>query len=294
MAVMPSVETTALLAEAEPLPYPQRMALLAARARAWTGTPVLDIVLADLSADRRHRDTALFLAIVGRRGVPVRAALADPDPSVQCRALDAWIRNGLADAGELAEFLVDAPARARRVAYRSLRQHRSPGIADALIDRVRERFGDEEAGRLLPVCSSQTVARLLPEVGHTLGSWSLLGARHPAVVLAEAARQLASLKPPGRAIWWAYFGSGVLAAVPAVPEAVLDLLERYGPPANLVPAENYVQAGQAACSYSWRRPPRRSRRWMFSWVSRPGSVIGSGSGLSGAALAMPWWGRCAL
>jgi hypothetical protein len=54
-----------------------------------------------------------------------------------------------------------------------------------------------------------------------------------------------------------------------------------------VPAENYVQAGQAACSYSWRRPPRRSRRWMFSWVSRPGSVIGLGSGLSGAALAMP-------
>ena len=86
MAVMPSAETTALLAEAEPLPYPKRMALLAARARAWMGTPVLDIVLADLSADRRHRDIALFLAIVAGRGAPVRAALADPDPSVQCRA----------------------------------------------------------------------------------------------------------------------------------------------------------------------------------------------------------------
>jgi hypothetical protein len=70
-------------------------------------------------------------------------------------------------------------------------------------------------------------------VGHALGSWSLLGARHPEVVLAEGARQLASLKPPGRAIWWAHFGPGVLAAVPTVPEAVLDLLERYGPPANL-------------------------------------------------------------
>jgi hypothetical protein len=233
MAVMPSAETTALLAEAEPLPYPQRMALLAARARAWTGTPVLDIVLADLSADRQHRDTALFLAIVAGRRAPVRAALADPDPSVQCRALDAWIRSGIADAGELAEYLVDAPVRARRVAYRSLRRHRSPGVADALIDRVRDRFDDEEAGRLLPVCSSPTVARLLPEVGHALGSWSLLGARHPQVVLAEAARQLASLKPPGRAIWWARFGHGVLAAVPTVPEAVLDLLERYGPPANL-------------------------------------------------------------
>src|SRR5512142_3155360 len=111
--------------------------------------------------------------------------------------------------------------------------HRSQAIADALIDRVRDRFGDEEAGRLLPVCSSHTVARLLPEVGHALGSWSLLGAWHPAVVLAEAERQLASLKPPGRAIWWAYFGSGVLAAMPAVPHAALDLLERYGPPQHL-------------------------------------------------------------
>src|SRR5262249_49616508 len=155
------------------------------------------------------------LAIVAGR-IPVRAALADHDPSVQCRALNAWIRSGVPRADELAEFLVDAPARARQVAYRSLRRHRWPGIADAMIDRIRERFGAGGAGGLLPVCSSQTVVRLLPEVGHALGSWSLLGARHPAVVLAEAERQLASLKPPGRAIWWAYFGSGVLAAVPAV------------------------------------------------------------------------------
>jgi hypothetical protein len=131
------------------------------------GYPVLDIVLADLSTDRQHRDTALFLAIVAGR-IPVRAALADPDPSIQCRALNAWIRSGVPRADDLAQFLIDAPARARQVAYRSLRRHRSPGIADALIDRVRDRFGDEEAGQLLPVCSSETVARLLPEVGHTL------------------------------------------------------------------------------------------------------------------------------
>src|SRR5947207_6638580 len=123
MAVMPSAETTALLAEAEPLPYPQRMALLAARARAWTGTPVLDIVLADLSTDRQHRDTALFLAIVAGR-IPVRAALADPDPSIQCRALNAWIRSGVPRADDLAQFLIDAPARARQVAYRSPRRPR--------------------------------------------------------------------------------------------------------------------------------------------------------------------------
>jgi hypothetical protein len=64
---------------------------------------------------------------------------------------------------------------------------------------------------------------------------AIVAARRPAsaVVLAEAQRQLASLKPPGRAIWWAHFDSGVMAAVPTVPEAVLDLLERYAPPATL-------------------------------------------------------------
>jgi hypothetical protein len=56
---------------------------------------------------------------------------------------------------------------------------------------------------------------------------------------------------------------------------------------GLVPADNYVRAGQAACSYSWRMPPRRSRRWMLRWASRSGSVIDSGNGASGRAFAMP-------
>jgi hypothetical protein len=63
---------------------------------------------------------------------------------------------------------------------------------------------------------------------------------------------------------------------------------------NPVVAENSVRAGQAACSYSRRMPPRRSRRWMFRWASRSGSVIGSGSGTSGRAFAMPWCGLCSL
>jgi integrase/recombinase XerC len=56
---------------------------------------------------------------------------------------------------------------------------------------------------------------------------------------------------------------------------------------NLVAAENAVHAGQAACSYSWSTPPRRSRRWISRWTIRSGSVIGSGSGASGRAFAMP-------
>jgi NADH dehydrogenase FAD-containing subunit len=54
-----------------------------------------------------------------------------------------------------------------------------------------------------------------------------------------------------------------------------------------VPAENAVRAAQVACSYLWRTPSRWSWRWMFSRVGWSGSVIGSGSGLSGRRFAIP-------
>jgi hypothetical protein len=47
---------------------------------------------------------------------------------------------------------------------------------------------------------------------------------------------------------------------------------------NGVPAGNLIRAGQAACSYTRRMPPRRSRRRMSRRASWSGSVIGSGSG----------------
>ncbi|WP_442806834.1 MULTISPECIES: IS5 family transposase [unclassified Streptomyces] len=53
------------------------------------------------------------------------------------------------------------------------------------------------------------------------------------------------------------------------------------------PAENLIHRGQAACWYSWKVPPRRSRRRMSRRVIPCGSVIGVGSGYSGRALAMP-------
>jgi putative transposase len=63
---------------------------------------------------------------------------------------------------------------------------------------------------------------------------------------------------------------------------------------DLVPAGNLIRAGQAACLYSWRMPPSRSRRRTWSRAIWSGSVIGVGSGCSGRALVGPWWGRWPL
>jgi DNA-binding CsgD family transcriptional regulator len=56
----------------------------------------------------------------------------------------------------------------------------------------------------------------------------------------------------------------------------------------------FIRAGQAACRYSWRVPPSRSRLRTSRCAIRSGSVIGAGSGRSGAAARRVRWGLCSL
>jgi hypothetical protein len=52
-------------------------------------------------------------------------------------------------------------------------------------------------------------------------------------------------------------------------------------------SDNPIRAGHTACSYSWRMPPRRSRRRMSSRASWSVSVIGAGSWVKGRAFEIP-------
>jgi hypothetical protein len=63
---------------------------------------------------------------------------------------------------------------------------------------------------------------------------------------------------------------------------------------NIAPADNVVQAGQAARRYSCTMPPSRSCRHMLRSVMCWGSVIGAGTGRSGAACFIAWWVRWLL
>lgn len=69
---------------------------------------------------------------------------------------------------------------------------------------------------------------------------------------------------------------------------------RYFRHLNGVLAENTVRAAQAAWWYSLRMPPSRCRRWMSRSVTWAWFVVGCGSGRSGRALAILWWGRWVL
>jgi hypothetical protein len=72
------------------------------------------------------------------------------------------------------------------------------------------------------------------------------------------------------------------AAVSTVLAAV-NLIDAHVHEDDPAPADNSIHAGQAACEYSWRTPPSRSRRRTFRSMIRSGSVIGSGTVRSGAA-----------
>jgi acyl transferase domain-containing protein/NAD(P)H-dependent flavin oxidoreductase YrpB (nitropropane dioxygenase family) len=96
----------------------------------------------------------------------------------------------------------------------------------------------------------------------------------------------------GQSVWQAEVPPVALPSdLPATSPASTSEPDR---PAGPVLAGNVIRAGHAACWYSWRMPPRRSRLRMSRQAIRSGSVIGSGRGCSGRALPIPWCGRCEM
>ncbi|MET7423108.1 hypothetical protein [Dactylosporangium sp. NPDC005555] len=216
------------------LPYPARRRMFAARAVAGAADGTLGATLTALrGGDRQARETALFMALVGRDRQGVLAALTDDDPRIRLGALLAWAGAAETPAEPVARLVADAPSDTRARLYRRIRVCRRTDLAEALIDPVRARFGDAEAAALLPACGEATVARLLPQLTHALGDRAALTRRFPRNCLERAELELAELPAATRTAWWARHGTGVLAAAPALPHRVLDLLESYAPAGTL-------------------------------------------------------------
>ncbi|NUO59930.1 MAG: hypothetical protein HOV78_24970, partial [Hamadaea sp.] len=231
------ISAPSLLRSTDKLSYPERVRLLAQHARRWQGTPELTALVTELgTGDAYAREMAVFLAGAARDDGALRPFLADPDPVIRARATKMWLLSGAVEHSAVIELLDDAPYATRQVVYALLRRKRSrrrlPGLADAIVDGVRARFGDEEAARLLPSCTPQTVARLLPEIGPRR-TWHATVAAHPSTALTEARRQLANLPEAQRATWWNWPGGAVLSAANTHPEVVLDLLTEYAPATSL-------------------------------------------------------------
>jgi transposase len=138
-------------------------------------------------------------------------------------------------------------------------------------------------------CSEKTVRYRLVRFNHEgldgLGDRPGAGRKRR---ISEAERSqiiaLARSQPAGRPVRDEHTGQLIAAQESGPGSWTLDT----------APADNSIQAGQAACEYSWRIPPSRSRRRTFRSIIRFGSVIGSGTGRSGAAWFRAWWARCWL
>lgn len=197
-------------------------------------------VISELAARGSYeRRIALHLAVAAGDAQHVTRALSDPDPAIAGPAAVAAVRLGLPVSG----LVLDGSLFGRMSIYRAIRVVGASELAEALIDVVRERWGDREAASLLPACGPDAVALRLDDLAHAVRSWGALAKRHPGPFLDHAERTLASLPGGLREAWWARHGDGVAAASDRLPERVITLLEQHWTATEL-PAALVGRAGR--------------------------------------------------
>ncbi|MFE2329476.1 hypothetical protein ACFXD5_37185 [Streptomyces sp. NPDC059385] len=263
-----------LLAAVAPLPHPARLRLTAVTARRLADCDELRSLLVDLEARGPYgRRLAALAALVGGDVPHLAARLADPDPVVRRYALRGARRLPVPDRAVETAY-DDAPAVVRSDLARLLCEGGEGGegggrsaLAERLVPRLRADYGDRDAARLLPGCSPEFAARMLPELAAAVPfeGWGRLGLRHPLALLDHAERELATLRGWHRDTWWTRHATGIGAALPAAPERVLELLERHGP--SRLPGPVYDRLGDLVAADAeritrWLAAPQRSTaRW---------------------------------
>lgn len=238
-----STTAESLLRALEPLPFPARLALTARTAYRLAGeADTTDAAGADADAgqlaalladwDARgpyERRLAALAALAGRDVAFLAERLTDPDPVVAGYALRAARALPVPDEALEAAY-ADAPAARRQRLAGVLASGARPALAERLVVRLRDTWGDAEAARLLPGCSTSFVAGQLPALAHAVVGWTRLVRRHPDPVLDHAETALAERgSGQQREDWWRAHATTVAALAPLRPERVLALLERYGP-----------------------------------------------------------------
>ncbi|WP_189108518.1 hypothetical protein [Streptomyces camponoticapitis] len=224
-----SLTVDRLLVALEPLPYPKRLGHLAHTVRSLPSQDEL-VSLVDELAGRGiyERRLAAFAALVGRHLDFLAGRLTDRDPVVRAYALRAARTLPLPDAA-IETAYEDASADTRQRLGEVVLTGGRTALAERLVPKLRVRWGDYAAAKLLPVCSAEFVAAALPGLSYAVESWTRLGINFPDQVLDHVERELADRPRSERDAVWHRCAEGVAAALATRAERVLSMLERHGP-----------------------------------------------------------------
>lgn len=267
-----------LLSALEPLPFPARLTLTARTASSLADDGTLAPLLTELDGRGPYeRRLAALAALVGRDAGFLAERLADPDPVVAGYAWRAARDLPVPDRAVEAAY-DDAPAVLRQHLARLLASGGRGALAERLVARLRAEWGDAEAARLLPACSTPFVARELPGLAHAVDGWTRLACRHPDAVLDHAEKTLADRADGQRRdAWWRLHATTAAALARLRPERLLTLLERHGP-YSLPPALNNalgpLVTADAERVIRWITSPT-ARNSATSRYHRPESCTGS-------------------
>ncbi|MET8578013.1 hypothetical protein [Streptomyces sp. NPDC005012] len=252
-----------LLEALEPLSFPAGLRLTATTARdlARQGDGALAELLTELDARGAYeRRLAALAAFAGRDAAFLTARLADPDEVVARYAHRAARTLPVPDEAVEAAYR-DAPDALRHRLAALIVSGPRTGLAERLLPRLRQEWGDHEAARLLRGCSTPFVARHLPALAHAVRSWPALARRHPDAVLdhlaAEPGHRSAGRE---RENWWREHAPTLTALAAARPGRVMDLLERHGPasiPVALHPVFPALVTADADRLARWLVAPER-------------------------------------
>ncbi|MEU8248307.1 hypothetical protein [Nonomuraea sp. NPDC048916] len=214
-----------LLDEMEVLPFRERCRRLNLYGRELAGRPGLRGILDGLAQRGPYeRLTGVTLAAGAGETADVVRATRDPDPDVSGHAIGLAVRLGL--PAEVIERIVHEGSMAARTAvYGAIRRGGRSDLAERLLGRVRERWGEREAAALLVACRPEVVAAELDGLAHAVRNWAGLGRRHPLAVLDHGESVLPELPHYLRRAWWSGHAAGIEAAAQAEPERVIALLE---------------------------------------------------------------------
>jgi len=208
------------------LSVPGRMALLSSFARESSPDELTRVVDEWQQSNDFYRRLAIHMAAVACRTDLLAPQLDDPQvgPTVIVRLAE------LGAANLVVECLGDLPRVHRDAFYRAIRRLGLTLVADSVIRPMRDRFGDQEAARIVGICSPAVAAEHLPGlvhlIAHTGGSSINHLVRRAPDVVGDALNALVGPWPATTRIQLLAERSGLLAELARVrPGCVFDLLE---------------------------------------------------------------------